>query len=209
MPTSIYHVTHLRNLRSIIDAGGLMAKNALDLRQINYADIAHQSIQDRRAIVRVPCGAEGVLHDYVPFYFAPRSPMLYTIKMGNVEGYQEGQNPVIYFVCEAESISSTGIEFAFTDGHAIMGYSSFYNDLNVLDDVIDWNVMKTNYWADTDEDGDRKRRRQAEFLVHQICPWHLIREIGVNNSQMKGKVEELLQNVNYCPPVRVYSSWYY
>jgi hypothetical protein len=209
MPTSIYHITHLRNLQSIIDAGGLMAKNALDRQQINYADIAHQSIQDRRATVQVPCGAKGVLHDYVPFYFAPRSPMLYTIKMGNVAGYQEGQNPVIYFVCEAESISSTRIEFAFTDGHAIIGYSSFYNNLNTLDDVIDWNVMKTNYWADTDEDGDRKRRRQAEFLIHQFCPWDLIREIGVINPQMKGKVEELLQNVNYCPPVRVYSSWYY
>jgi ssDNA thymidine ADP-ribosyltransferase, DarT len=166
MLTHIYHITHLRNLQSIIDAGGLMAKNRLDRQQINYADIAHQSIQDRRSTVQVPCGAKGVLHDYVPFYFAPRSPMLYTIKMGNVAGYQEGQNPVIYFVCEAETISSMGIEFAFTDGHAIMSYSSFYNDLNALDDAIDWNVMKTNYWADTEEDGDRKRRRQAEFLVH-------------------------------------------
>jgi ssDNA thymidine ADP-ribosyltransferase, DarT len=209
MPTSIYHITHLRNLQSIIDAGGLMAKSTLDRQQINYADMAHQSIQYRRATVQVPCGAKGVLHDYVPFYFAPRSPMLYTINMGNVPGYQEGQNPVIYFVCEAESILSTGIEFAFTDGHAIMGYSSFYNDLNVLGNVIDWDLMQDKYWRDTEDDPNRKCRRQAEFLVHQFCPWHLIREIGVINPQMKGKVEELLQNVNYCPPVRVYSSWYY
>jgi ssDNA thymidine ADP-ribosyltransferase, DarT len=209
MPTSIYHMTHLQNLQSIIDAGGLIANNKLYQKQIGYTDIAHQSIQDRRATRQVPCGAGGVLHDYVPFYFAPRSPMLYSIFRGNVSGYQEGQTPVIYFVCEAESILSKGIEFAFTDGHAIMGYSDFYHDLNALDEVIDWNLMQARYWHDTEDDPNRKCRRQSEFLVHQFCPWHLIREIGVINSQMKEKVEELLQNVNYCPPVEVYSSWYY
>ncbi len=212
MPTSIYHMTHIRNLESIIDAGGLMAKNMLDQKQIGYADIAHQGIQDRRATVRVPYGAKGVLHDYIPFYFAPCSPMLYAIKMGNVAGYQEGQNSIIYFVCEAESVSSTEIEFAFTDGHAIMGYSSFYNDLNFLSNQIDWDVMNTNYWADTDEDGDRKRRRQAEFLIHEFFPWHLIREIGVINSQMKGEREKLknyYKMLTTTPPVKVYSNWYY
>jgi len=28
--------------------------------------------------------------------------------------------------------------------------------------------MKDVYWNDSFEDGDRKRRRQAEFLVHQV-----------------------------------------
>ena len=72
-----------------------MATNSLRRQRINYVDIAYQGIQDRRATTRVPCGAEGVLHDYVPFYFAPRSPMLYTIHKGNVESYREGQAPVI------------------------------------------------------------------------------------------------------------------
>jgi ssDNA thymidine ADP-ribosyltransferase, DarT len=210
MSTLIYHITHLRNLQSIIKAGGLMAKTTIDRQQIGYEDIAHQGIQDRRATVTVPYGAGGVLHDYVPFYFAPRSPMLCAINMGNVVGYQEGQASVIHLVCEAESISSSkGIEFVFTDGHAIMGYSTFYTDLNVLCNVIDWNLMQSKYWFDTPDDPNRKCRRQAEFLIHQFCPWTLIREIGVINSQIKVEVEELLQNENHCPPVKVYSGWYY
>jgi hypothetical protein len=178
MPTSVYHITHIRNLPSILEAGGLMATNSLRRQRINYVDIAYQGIQDRRATTRVPCGAEGVLHDYVPFYFAPRSPMLYTIHKGNVESYREGQAPVIHLVCAAEAIEAAKICFVFTDGHAVMGYTDYFDELQDLA-AIDWEIMEAKYWADTDEDGDRKRRRQAEFLIHQFCPWTLIEEIGV------------------------------
>ncbi|MBZ8182847.1 DUF4433 domain-containing protein [Oscillatoria salina IIICB1] len=85
MPTPIYHITHVNNLSSILNSSGLIAFNQLKQQRANYTDIAHQTIQDRRARKQVPCGAGGVLHDYVPFYFAPRSPMLYTINRGNVQ----------------------------------------------------------------------------------------------------------------------------
>ncbi|TRU73790.1 MAG: DUF4433 domain-containing protein [Microcystis viridis Mv_BB_P_19951000_S69] len=208
MPTSVYHITHIRNLPSILEAGGLMATNSLRRQRINYVDIAYPGIQDRRAITRVPCGAGGVLHDYVPFYFAPRSPMLYTIHKGNVESYREGQAPVIHLVCAAEAIEAAKICFVFTDGHAVMGYTDYFDELQDLA-AIDWEIMEAKYWADTDEDGDRKRRRQAEFLIHQFCPWTLIEEIGVISHDIKGKVEEMLGNERHCPPVKVCSDWYY
>jgi hypothetical protein len=208
MPTSVYHITHIRNLPSILEAGGLMATNSLRRQRINYVDIAYPGIQDRRAITRVPCGAGGVLHDYVPFYFAPRSPMLYSIHKGNVESYRQGQAPVIHLVCAAEAIEAAKICFVFTDGHAVMGYTDYFDELQDLA-AIDWEIMEAKYWADTDEDGDRKRRRQAEFLIHQFCPWTLIEEIGVISHDIKGKVAEMLRNETHCPPVKVCSDWYY
>ncbi len=102
MPTSIYHITHIRNLQSILQSGGLIANSRLKQQQTNYQDIAHGHIQDRRALTRVPCSAGGCLHDYVPFYFAPRSPMLYAIHKGNVQGYSGEQNSIIHLVFEAE-----------------------------------------------------------------------------------------------------------
>ncbi|GJD22894.1 hypothetical protein RIVM261_078500 [Rivularia sp. IAM M-261] len=208
MPTPIYHITHIRNLQSILQIGGLVANNRLKQQQINYQDIAHGNIQDRRALIRVPCAAGGCLHDYIPFYFAPRSPMLYTINRGNVEGYTEGQNPILHIVTEAEIILANNLVFAFTDGHAVMDYSEFYDDLQFLD-RIDWEIMRARYWNNTPDDGDRRRRRQAEFLVHQFCPWALITEIGVINNTVKSQVEQILQNFNCQTPVKVYPSWYY
>lgn len=208
MPTRIYHITHINNLPSILRSSGLIANSRLRRERINYLDIAHESIQDRRARTRVPCSAGGVLHDYVPFYFAPRSPMLFTIHKGNVEGYNQGQETVIHLVSTAEAIEATVLAFAFTDGHAIMSYTQFSDDLENLD-MVDWEIMEARYWNDTEDDNDRKRRRQAEFLVHQFCPWTLITEIGVINTTIQEQVQRILQNVNYQPPVRVYPNWYY
>ena len=144
MPTLIYHITHIKNLKSILQSGGLIANSRLKQQQINYQDIAHGHIQDRRALTRVPCAARGCLHNYVPFYFAPRSPMLYAIHRGNVEGYADGQNPVINLVSEAETIAANNLDFAFTDGHAVIAYSEFYDDIQRLD-MIDWEIMSADF----------------------------------------------------------------
>jgi hypothetical protein len=199
MPTPIYHITHVNNLPSIIDSGGLIACSRLKTQQISYKDIAYTQIQSRRARKAVPCSAGGVLHDYVPF----------TIHQGNVPSYQDGQNSIIHLVVEIEAITNSQLAFAYTDGHAIMDYSDFYDDLKLLSDAIDWQLMKSRYWNDTNEDGDRKRRRQAEFLVHQFCPWTLIKEIGVINETIAIKVKSILQNQQHQPLVTICSQWYY
>jgi hypothetical protein len=209
MPTPIYHITYIDNLASILHSDGLIAYSRLKQQQASYTDIAYEQIQYRRARKQVPCSAGGVLHDYVPFYFAPRSPMLYTIHKGNVQGYQDGQNLIIHLVVEIEAIANLNLAFAYTDGHAIMDYSDFYDNLYQLDSVIDWELMKSNYWFDTKDDPNRKCRRQAEFLVNQFCPWTLIQEIGVMNDDIKMKVEKILQNQKHQPSVKIYPQWYY
>lgn len=209
MPLPIYHITPIDNLESIISEGGLLAYNVMLETGTNYTNIAYENIQYRRARIRVPCGAGGVLHDYVPFYFAPRSPMLYTINRGNVPNYTQGQEAVIHLVSHVEDIDARGdLDFVFTDGHAVMEFTTFFDDLNYLDN-IDWDVMEARYWRDTNEDNDRKRRRQAEFLVRNFLPWELITEIGVMNSTIKANTENILQNFTHKPSVIVQKSWYY
>jgi ssDNA thymidine ADP-ribosyltransferase, DarT len=208
MTLNIYHITHIDNLDSIIESGGLFAKRKSQLQQKKYKSIAYENLQDRRAQTPVPCAKGGTLHNYVPFYFAPRSPMLYTISKGNVQGYNEGQTPVIYLVVDAEKIEENNFSFAFTDGHPIMEYSDFFNDFSDLE-KIDWDLMEDKYWSDTKDDPDRKRRRQAEFLVYDWCPWKFVEEIGVIDHSMKLKVTQILKNLDDPPPVRIWPNWYY
>lgn len=75
--TDIYHITHISNLPSIIQHGGLYCDNLIPQRNLHPQGIAHQHIKERRARRIVNVAAGGTLADYVPFYFAPRSPMLY------------------------------------------------------------------------------------------------------------------------------------
>ena len=206
MSTEISHITNVTNLQSILAKRGLVSTNALREAKTKYSSIAYEEIQDRRTDTQVPCALGGVLHDYVPFYFAPRSPMLFTISRGNVPSCP-GQDQVIHLVSTAEQVQEADLGFAFTDGHGIMLLTEFFDDLDDLDQV-DWSLMKDKYWRDTQEDGDRKRRRQAEFLVYRFMPWRLISEIAVMTKVVARTVTECLERAADSTPVSIKPKWY-
>ena len=136
----------------------------------------------------------GNLHDYIPFYFAPRSPMLYAIYQGKVERYANSQNQIIYVITRTDKILQAGLDYVFTDGHAVIGFSEFYKNFEYLD-KFDWSVMKSRYWFDTEDDPDRKRRRQAEFLVYEIVPVKVFSGFAVKSKKMKNKVEQVFTEI--------------
>lgn len=207
-PIKIYHITHFKNLSSIIDTNGLKSWRLLKQQEMNYQNIAHETIQSQRHSLEVPCGPKGTLHDYIPFYFAPRSPMLYSIDKGNVDEYDGGQEQIIHLCTTIERIDQAKHSFVFTDGHAIMYDSQFYDNLVDLD-KIDWDIMREKYWADTPEDPDRKRRRQAELLVHQFFSWELIAYIGVMTAEIQKYVVQIVQATPHQPNIEVRQDWYY
>ena len=204
----IYHITHLRNLPSILDQGGLLSDTAIDTAGCEPMGIAHAHIKKRRARKMVPTGQGGTLAEYVPFFFAPRSPMLYVIHKGNVEGYTEGQAPILHLVSSTDIVSKSSLPFVFTDGHADVAISQFFDRLELLS-KIDWEIMKGKMWDDTITHFDRKRKRQAEFLVHGFFPWTLITKIGVFNRSLVDKVNLHLESAAHQPEVLVENGWYY
>ncbi len=183
-PTFIYHFTDIQNLHSILRNKGLFCTNKLQENGSGFVNIAFEQIQYRRSEKRVPLPPYGNLHDYVPFYFAPRSPMLYTISQGNVPQYHSGQNQLIYLVSTVQQVILKQIPFVFTDGHAIISYSEFFNNPKDLGQ-IDWGIMDSRYWNDTTEYPDRKRKRQAEFLAFEFFPIESVMEIGVINAALE------------------------
>ena len=205
----LYHITNYKNFKNILRDGKILCKNKIDIAGTNYINIAYEGIQDRRSRKEVPLPPFGNLHDYVPFYFAPRSPMLYAIHKGNVDGYIEGQESIIYLIVNMLNILATGCRFVYTDGHPIVMISDFYNDIDQINTVIDWDLMKSKYWSDIEEDNDRKRRRQAEFLIYQSVSIKLLDQIIVYNLTMKNKIKQLLSNYNYKIPVISKKELYY
>jgi hypothetical protein len=135
--------------------------------------------------------------------------MLFAIRGNQVEGYPSGQVPILHLESTAESVDSAGLPFTFTDGHADMAFSEFFEDLAALRTGVDWSVMRSNYWHDTVEYPDRKRKRQAEFLIHAFAPWTLVKFIGVINQQVKNEVETILSPSHHQPVVKIQPTWYY
>lgn len=206
MPIQIYHMTHIGNLESIIKASRLYsdaAASAYNPRSIAYLDIKKK--REQKTVLVPP---NGVVADYVPFYFAPRSPMLYAIHKGYVRSGLS-QTEIVYLVTSVETIARAGKPFVFTDHHPISSFPRFSNDLNLLNQFVDWNVMRSERWHDTPQYPNRKSRRQAEFLVHQAVEWSLIERIGVYDQGMLQRVQQILQSASHQPLASVQRDWYY
>lgn len=207
--TPIYHITHYKNLSSIINHDGLFCDNASEKDEIKPVCIGHRDLKERRARHMVSISPGGFLADYVPFYFAPRSPMLYVNYKRSVSGYTEGQKPIVHLVSSAESVDNDGkLNYIFTDGHPVKRFTKFSCNLKDLDKV-DWDLMKRRYWYDIDSDPDRMRRRNAEFLVQLFFPWRLITEIGVSNQEIANIVQSIVSRAVHKPQITVHCDWYY
>ena len=206
----LFRLVHIDNLPVLLKRGTLHAPHTVPDDGLPYKTIHDVSIQERRHLKAIPCGAGGVVHDYLPFYLGPLSPMLYKLSKGGVTGYSEGQESLIYLVYWASDVARVGLDFVFSDGHGIAAFTQWFDDLADLDQ-LDWPLIMAREWSDTLEDNDRKRRKQAEFLVHGGLPWSMVKGIAVMNDEMVDKVERILEQHpdQHRPPIRVVSKWYY
>lgn len=209
-PTPILRFTHVDNLETIMRRGGIHAPNHVPDDELPYRFCHSTEVQGARAEVSIHLGPGGTIHDYVPFYFGYLSPMMLNLKTGRVEGYSEGQDPLIYLVSSAQAIEAAGVKFVYSDGHGLATFTDWFDDLGKLD-AVDWTVVNQRYWKDTIDDMDRQRKKQAEFLVHQCCPWALIQEIVVIDAGMQQRVETILAAfpADQRRVVRVDRNWYY
>lgn len=205
--TAIYHITHLDNLPGILARGELLADTRIRSAGLQPHNIAHGNIKQRRATVAIPIAPGGVVADYVPFYFCPRSPMLYAIHGGHVQGYPGGQGKVLHLIADAESLTAHHA-CVHTDGNAATRPVSVYAGTSGFND-LSWDVINSWSWRDTPDDNDRKRRKQAEFLVWQRLPWTAISRIGVINDEMAAVVRHNLAGQPHCPVVETRRDWYY
>lgn len=200
----IYHITHVDNLEGIVREGRLWCDAQGMARNLGNTNIGYSHIKARRMRHAVTVAAGGTLGNYVPFNFCPRSVMLYVVSQGH-EDYREGQRSIVHLVSSIDSVLATGMPWFFTDRHADLGYANQYDVPEKLDQV-DWSVMPARQWGG---DTDLKEKRQAEFLVHDCCPWEAIEIIGVMDQEIAARVQATLAGVGHRPRVEVHRDWYY
>lgn len=167
----IYHITHIDNLPSILADGGLWSDAAIIARGGPAAAIGMGTIKQRRLELRVKCHPDDRVGDYVPFYFCPRSIMLYVIHCANNQEliYRGGQEPIVHLEADlyktVDWAEREGRRWAFTLSNAGAFYAEFRKQLDHLGE-IDWAAV-----AATDfRDAQVKEGKQAEFLLNEFFP---------------------------------------
>ncbi|MBN8487934.1 MAG: DUF4433 domain-containing protein [Burkholderiales bacterium] len=219
-PTRLFHITAIANLPAILGTGALLSKNSGAVAGINYQNIAHAGAQSARAVRPVPNPPGGLVHDFVPFYFAPRSPMLFAIHGGRVDGCPWRQADIVHFETTVENVTALGQPFVFYDRNATLAFSTPYTDLAHLDTAVAWDLITEaplldgycKFWQNRAAEpryADRMERRQAEFLVRDQVPLHCMTRVGVINAQVQAQVHGLLAQAGVPLTVDVMPSWYF
>lgn len=135
----IYHIVHFDRMASIIDCGCLFCDTEVNRRVLPGTNVGMSKIKYRR-LNELFLNSHPHLHvgDCVPFYFCPRSVMLYLIFEHHHElRYQGGQDPIIHL--ESDLIGTIAWAdknnhcWAFTTSNAGAKYFEDYCDRNKLE----------------------------------------------------------------------------
>jgi len=206
----IYHITHVDNLPSIIADGGLVSDAAMIARGGPAAVIGLSAIKQRRLQLSVDCRPGDCVGDYVPFYFCPRSIMLYVICCANHPdlSYRGGQGPITHLEADLHEVvawaDSQHRRWAFSLSNAGAIYAQFRANMDDLGE-LNWPAI-----AATDfRSAEVKEGKQAEFLVRDFFPWNLVRRIGIHSIGIKPRVDAALSRTKHRPNLEIRPEWYY
>jgi len=126
-PVRLYHFTHVRNLPSIL-ARGLESDTAVRGTRKLSVEAGDPEIKQRRRSRAVSVPPGGVVGDYVPFYFAPRSPMLYKLTRGGVPTFSDDPHDLVYLCTTVGILQKAGLTIVMSDRNAAMNLAEFSSD---------------------------------------------------------------------------------
>jgi len=207
----IYHITHLRNLSQIVQASEIWSDSVRTARHADAEIVGMAKIKERRLkVLDVDCHAGTKVGEYVPFYFCPRSIMLYILHMGNHPEltYRGGQRPILHLRADLMATirwaNQNRVRWAFSDSNAGGYLASFFKSISDLD-KINWTAVEATDFRSMQV----KEGKQAEFLVCESFPWELVEHIGVKDEGIERQVNDILRDARHKPLVTVEPSWYY
>ncbi|MBX9629405.1 MAG: DUF4433 domain-containing protein [Burkholderiales bacterium] len=207
----LYHITHVDNLASVLADGGLWCDATLLARNDGpVTSIGMGGIKARRLTLPVKCHPGDTVGEYVPFYFCPRSIMLYLIYMANHPNlaYRGGQVPILHLEFDLDAVlawaDAQPKRWAFTLSNAGAPYAEFRATRGQLVEV-DWAAVQATDFRSA----EIKEGKQAEFLVQEFVPWHLVRRVGTINDTVQRQAVRAIGGAAHRPPVEVCRGWYY
>ena len=137
----IYHIVHVDRLPSIVSQGCLWSDAAVQGTSLPGTTIGMHTIKARRLVKALNSYTDLHVGDCVPFYFCPRSVMLYMFYKDNHPEitYHGGQTPIVHLQADLYQTvnwaKQNGKRWVFTNSNAGSFYFNDFNDLSHLNQV--------------------------------------------------------------------------
>ncbi len=207
--SKIFHIVHVDRLPSIVECGGLWSDSEVIRRTLPGTTVGMNHIKERRRKeLTLSCYPHLHVGDCVPFYFCPRSVMLYLIYRANNTDllYRGSQIPIIHLEANLDNVIKWADNnkrcWVFTTSNAGSYYFEDFCSYEQLN-KIDWDAIHATDWSQC------KDKKQAEFLIEKSFPFELVTRIGVYSNKIMQIVQTTLSFATYKPPVEIKRDWYY
>ncbi len=211
----LYHICHVDRLTSIVADGCLWSDAEIAQRKPPGTTIGMSQIKHRRLHELQLASHPGLfVGQCVPFYFCPRSIMLYLISRANHAEltYRGGQGPIVHLQFDMRAVvewaEEEGHRWSFTLSNAGAYYFEDRADLNCLGE-LNWDAIGADRWSGGGICATVKEGKQAEFLVERSTPWSLVEIIGVHSEAVYRQANTAMPREGHRPEVMVKREWYY
>ncbi len=202
----IFRITHIKNIPWILDHG--LHCSTSRIQDPRYHAIGNPDIIQKCHQHGVPRPPGGTLSDYIPFYFTPWSPMLLNIKTGYRGMQQTPMLEIIFLVASLHDLAAHGIEFVFTDQHALLAMAHFFSELEDLE-KLDWLAWQAHDFKRSEEDPGKMDRYMAEALIYQHLPMTEVKAIACYSTAQVDILKKSVDHRGLSTPVVVESGWYF
>ncbi|MDE6483993.1 MAG: DUF4433 domain-containing protein [Duncaniella sp.] len=183
-----FRITHIDNIPHILRFGIVRASSPM--RSTEFVSIGDSQVID----IRKELVFNNIrISECVPFYFGPRSPMLYVIQHGYNGVRRQEPEDIVYCVLRLDDLINSNIECIFSNGHALSALTKFYDkdSLNDINNLIRYDDVYASKWNNNEYDIDIKRRKEAELLINDDVPLHLICGYIVYNDNAKNSLKSM------------------
>ena len=179
---SLYYITHIDNLPSILERG-ILSDKRIESDRVQFVSMFKGKAGDKSNIskrrkAKPQNSGKNLLH-YVSLLFQPRNPMMYRAVS------ETGKDKLAVLELTGAILSEPGTFIA--DGSAVDELTQFYPTTQGLKRLQQqWRVIQNEWWKECD---GSKRKIMAECLVPDQVRPEYIRSVVIADSTMKNWVQ--------------------
>jgi O-acetyl-ADP-ribose deacetylase (regulator of RNase III) len=176
---SLYYITHIENLPSIL-THGILSHRRVNEFGLPYKPIYDTEIVGHRRLKNTPDGRS--LWEFANVYFQARNPMLYRVI------HEKSSKEIVVLGVQPRVLGNPGS--VITDGNAANNATNFFDYSQGMNAIAEnWETINGEWWSAVD---GSKRRIMAECLVPDEIPPGYIRSIYVANHEVAEQVRAII-----------------
>lgn len=176
---SLYYITHVDNLLSILERG-ILSHARIESMGVPFTPIYDSGIISKRKEKLTP--EQRSLWEYANLYFQPRNPMMYRVV------HEKSKQDIAVIGVVPGVLNEPGT--LITDGNAANHPTLFYlaaEGIKILQQQ--WKIIQNDWWNDVD---GSKRKIMAESLIPEQVKPEYVHSIFVADHTVQKRVEKMI-----------------